>query len=229
MVKFEKQVAKNKISHFLKKSQLVIIIHCMDHNDFYKKLTESLITKKSSFLSETINNDSVSKIAELKKFIRKEGLSVKLVKNNYAKKALIESSAFLNKLYIDKSSDSRSHIFTKSASSKTNPLFSSLFQGNNVLIGFQKASSLAKIKDFIEDKRIDILGAIYENRVIDHNQIKSLASKCSDKLVYTNFVNVLKNPSFQLTKQLHSNLDFSNLLHLQCKLIYFFKILYSQK
>ena len=102
MVKFEKQVAKNKISRFLKTNQLVIIFHCLDHKDFYKKLTKSLVIKKSSILSlnDKIRNDSIFDIsvAEVKNFIAKEGLSIKHVKNNYAKKALMEHEAFQNKL-----------------------------------------------------------------------------------------------------------------------------------
>ena len=86
MVKFEKQVAKNKISRFLKTNQLVIIFHCIDHKDFYKKLTKSLVIKKSSILSfnDKIRNDSIFDIsvAEVKNCIAKEGLSIKHVKNN---------------------------------------------------------------------------------------------------------------------------------------------------
>ena len=112
------------------------------------------------------------------------------------------------------------------------PASTSLFQGNNLLIGFKNVKLLTaftSIKGVIDDENINILGGIYENTIVDHNQIKRLAQICADKRIYEIFINVLQSNSLNVIGQLTRPLDFDYLLHPHHKMIALFKLLASKK
>ena len=217
MVKFEKQVAKNKISQFLKTTPLVIFLHCIDQKDFYEKLAKALIANKplqnqllSSIEYSKAKKEGNLNIAEIKNCIALEGLVIKLVKNNYAKKALLENKALTDKNKISGNS---------------------LFKASHLLLAFKEINCLPKIKDFIEqDKNINILGAIYkQNNVIDYNQIKTLASISENKQIYANLITVLKTQILTPQMSLANALNFRYLLQHQYKILSLSQILYLKK
>lgn len=68
----------------------------------------------------------------------------------------------------------------------------SLFKGNRFIFTLKKISFLSYIKDFVEDENIHILGGIYENCVIDHNQVKRLVNTSENNSLYLHLNNSLK-------------------------------------
>ena len=239
MVKFENQVALNKITRFVETSLLVIFFHCPDRNYFQKKLNKLL------FLNDYTRNKKNNRPTS-------EDFTIKLVKNNYVKKALLDAKQNL-KLGLNNCSSSfkdtqastltRSNLiftntvqesskdfvninlhlpkakkidekhgaqndkvslgklhFTQKAGRVITPVMknkafehkNALFQGNRLILTLKKISLLNVIKDLIEDENIHILGGIYENCVIDHNQIKRLIDNSENNFLYLHLNNKLK-------------------------------------
>ena len=99
MVKLKKKVGKNKISCFFKSAPLILFFHGIDRKDFYKKFNTFLITERSGSLKrdrlsalQWQNLDVLKKrndsIPEIERVIAHQGLTVKSIKNSYAKKHL---------------------------------------------------------------------------------------------------------------------------------------------
>lgn len=228
MVKFEKRVAINKISHFLKTTPLVIFFHCVDSKDFCEKLI--LSHKNSSAISSikgnntlSFNNADIKECMEFKTpLLTLEGLNIRVVKNNYAKKAFFDKEIFHDSLpfkenfFSSKVSRSNKRLKKDALQDKRN--VHSFFQGSQILVAFQKVNYLPFLKDFIEDPKVNVIGAIYENNVIDRDRIKVLTSICNDKRVYIDLISTLRNPNLSLRNKLKEKIDFSFLLYFQSKL-----------
>ena len=230
MVKLKKRVAVNKISRFFKTTPLVIFFHCNNRSYFNEKV------KNSSFFSNaaqqdilkpsmkeqdcSVNINQVDRFS-IKNYITKEKLIIKLIKNSYAKKALFNNKRLTNKNNND----------SLTFDTKTNKMSSlSLFQGNNLLIGFKNLNflpSLVSLKDFIEDENIEILGGIYDNCVVDHNQIKRLAKISQDLETYKKLNSQLRNNSFNLINNIKGALDLTYLLNPHYRIIFLLKSLTS--
>lgn len=203
MVKFEKQVAKNKTSYLLKKKPLILFLHCIDKNTFFEKLKKKIIVNNAlqDLFSSNINlSKDCLNCAEIENRLAIEGLVVKCVKNNYAKIALMENKTLTN-----------------IASNK-------LFKAANLLLVFKDISLFTKIKQLIDEQHFDILAGIYEQKnVLDIKQIKRLASISQNKQVYVSSIMTLKNIKTTPYNQLSNILDFSYLLQNHYKLLYLIK------
>lgn len=146
------------------------------------------------------SKDSIN-IAEIENLLAVEGLMIKSVKNNYAKLALMENKALIN--------------------APNNPLF----RASNLLLAFKDISLLTKIKHFIEDKELNVLGAIYEhNNVLDTKQIKTLASLNQNKQIYVSLITTLKTINIRPYNQLSHALDFGYLLQNHYKILALSKV-----
>ena len=230
MVKLKKRVAVNKISHFFKTTPLVIFFHCNSRSYFNDKV------KSSPFFNDTTQQDILkSSVKEqscplnldqldptsINNCITKEKLIVKLIKNSYAKKALFDNKRLTNK-------NNKGSLTFDTKKNKMSSL--SLFQGNNLLIGFRNLRSLpslVSLKEFIEDENIEILGGIYDNCVVDHNQIKRLAKISQDLETYKRLNSQLRNNSFNLINNIKGALDLAYLLNPHYKIIFLLKSLAS--
>lgn len=244
MVKFKKQVDKQKISHFFKATPLILFFHCFDKNDFCKILRNhgaySKIIENSSFLNREDTLSDLTKIQESNTQI----LIIKSVKNNYAKKVSLALNNFIkpsfqenlsieNPSSVEASRENttslKKNTFTKSLSennsnlvqqhnnsktkkSKTGINMSSLFQGKTILISFHDIKNLALLKNFIQDKNVNLLAGIYQDNIIDNNQIKHLAQICQDKEIYITLLNLLNNSTNQILYNFSKDLNFSYLL-----------------
>lgn len=199
MVKFEKQVARNKTSCLLKNKSLILFLHCVDKKDFYEKLRKKLIANKALqklFLSNIELSKDCFNIAEIENTLAVQGLVVKSVKNSYARWALMENKAL------------------------TNIASSPLFKAGNLLLVFKDISLLSKLKPLIDDRDFDILGAIYEEKnVLDIKQIKFLASISQNMQAYVSLITALETIKTRPYKQLTTVLDFSYLLQNHYKLL----------
>lgn len=246
MVKFKKQVDKQKISHFLKATPLILFFHCFDKNDFCKVLKNheaySKIIENSSFLKWKDTLSDLTKIQES----NTQTLIIKSVKNNYAKKVLLALNTFIkpkptfqenqcieNPCFVEASRENttsleknsftknllenncnlvQQHNNSKTKKSKTGINVSSLFQGKNILISLHDIKNLALLKNFIQDKNVNLLAGIYQDNIIDNNQIKHLAQICQDKEIYITLLNLLNNSTNQILYNFSKDLNFSYLL-----------------
>lgn len=261
MVKLKKRVAINKISHFFKTTPLVIFFHCSNRNYFYEKIRKLIALHQPILLSEiiqphvlggeTMTNEQNIDFTSVKDSISEEDLIIKLVKNNYARKALLESKKLkkndtVSSIKNSSSDFANTSIFLKKENSngkdKGNDAFTankkdkisstSLFQCNNLLIGFKnikmvKASNL--MNELIDDENIHVLGGIYENSIIDHNQMKRLAQICGDTQIYRTLNNKLQNSTLTLITHLTKPFNLHFLLHPHYKVIALLKLLASNK
>lgn len=160
-------------------------------------------------------------------FNKQKDFTIKTLKNNYLKKVLLESPAFFRNtcvpcfhkapfeekkhenFFISTRDDTmRQHQnqneqYKNKTSLKQESLFqvknSSLFKGNRLVVAFKKVSFLSYLKPFIEDnENIYVLGGIYENTIIDHNQIKRLIENSNNNQVYSSLSRQLKEKALSL-------------------------------
>lgn len=193
MVKFENRVAQKKISHFIEDSPLVLFLNskCGDFDQegaksyFRKKLTKSLAESQKN--NRTINNtNSVGTSFANLRFARASSdqkehidlqskkLHIKSVKNRFVKRAL------LNRPLLCKNSSAFA-----------------LTQGSSLMITFQP-DTFFLLKDLKDNNKITILGAIYQNYSIDHNQVSNLIKIIESDKIYYNLKNSLESPLFSL-------------------------------
>lgn len=250
MVKFENQVALNKITRFVETTPLVIFLHCR-HRDYFQKKLNRLLS-----LNDYIGNKESSKPTL-------EDFTIRLVKNNYVKKALLRklslnnsssslkdskedtfiphdlifsdtvqksSNNFVNRdlpkaKKTNKDGDIKGDTFSHelrndkvllkevqgTPKAKVAPLVknkqfeneNALFQGNRLIFTLKKISLLSVIKDLVEEENMHILGGVYENRVIDHNQIKRLIDNSENNFLYLRLNNKLKENLLLLTYRIN--------------------------
>lgn len=280
MVKFKKRVTKHKISGFFKSAPLILFFHGIDRKDFYKTFNQFLITEKSSSLKTERESKALQckdlyflkkrsdSIPEIEKRIALQGLIVKSIKNNYAKKYLQQflvnerfqensilksentEKVFLNKIndpqitgkMSSNKEDRRNHssrdtlkelnpnLFSLKNESQENQLLTnSLFQGKILCLGFDNLSFLGEIQSFLEKKNHYVLGAFYDNNIIDQSTVNRLASICQNSTAYPLYLQLLKTCNNRLIGNLSNLLDFSYLLSPQTKLIALMKILHQHK
>lgn len=219
MIKFKKQVGKHKITHFLKATPLILFFNCVDNDDFYKILANSGILKNSDTLSGNTKKDS-----NIDEWIALQSLIIKSIKNNYAKKVVVEKTSLKKNDFMQSLSENQDNPVQQRNNSKSRKIkidinTLSIFQGKNILMGFRDIKSLALLKDFIENKNVNLLAGIYRDNIIDHNQIKHLARICQGKQVYMSLINLLNTCKNQKLYNLSKNLDFSYLLYSSNNLI----------
>lgn len=92
-------------------------------------------------------------------------------------------------------------------------LKNSLFKGNRLVIAFRNVSLLNRIKKIIEEENVYILGGIYENIIIDHNQVKRLIYNCDNNKPYFSLNTKLKERTVILLNRLKLHQKIVTVLH----------------
>ena len=160
-----------------------------------------------------IGSDSANKVEQSNNLACVEkNLTVVTVKNRYFRKALskLVTKAELNCRFSKKNVPVRE---STNALASTSPELTQLMQGNRLAILFQphQINRLASIKNILKLEttkdsqnlsnvskykqghfNVTVLGAIYKNKVIDHNQIKRLAGNSENNRLYLDLFSKLR-------------------------------------
>lgn len=233
MIKINKQVAKSKISSFLKINEIVLFFHCNNNVSLYKnddfiglnKIQNTCQTHKDcvtsingSYLYETFDTNTRQDNKTSKKPIYSNHNTFKCiyVKNRLAKKVFLEVNAF-SSLYFQKED--------LTLKKEKECLIASLFQGPTLLLGCSNINLLERgVEAFASHKGLFLLGAFYDNSIIDHSQIKRLIATSKNNQGYKKLIFSMKDPflhSFSLIRDL---LSMRSLLVQQKRFIFLLKM-----
>ena len=221
MVKFENRVAQTKINRFIEKNSLIIFLNSKSTYFCKEEIKNFFYNEATKYLQEAYNLFQINRKEEIN-FLYKT-LNVRSTKNKYIKKVGIDcitSGVNFKKLLFDNNvlpgvrhhqeknltrSDKRNNCkpsqpFKHHGNCTTN-IINPFGQGNNLIIILQP-STFFVLKAISKEKKISILGAIYKNCYIDHNQISDLSTIIENDKIYHNLNSFFNNNSFVLTSLL---------------------------
>ena len=241
MIKINKQVAKRKISSFLETHQVVLFFHCNNNISLYRN--EYLLDLNKGKVMYQANSDSAEKSeGSHNSFSKKRGsfynpTTVLRVydDNETYKKQILDPSPFnylmvnnrvakniLLDLRIAKSSHSRSD---DSFSKEDVCTMTSLFQGPTLLLGCSDIKFLERgMEIWSQHKGLLLLGALYENSIINNSQLKTVITHSNNNYGYIKLLSSMKSPFFRPFSLLRSSLSLRCLLAQQNKLICLLKM-----
>lgn len=233
MIKINKQVAKSKISYFLEMHQVVLFFHCNNNVSLYRNQYLLDFNKmKAACQTNSYYAAEAAEIERLRYNLSKKSISFnedstifRIQDNNemYQKQAFENLNPF--KCLMVKNRVAKNVFLNlrtiKSTYSKTNELFfkeevytaASLFQGPTLLLGCSHIKFLEEgIGLWSKHKGLILLGALYENSIIDKSQIKKLITYSNNNYGYKRLFSSMKSPflhSFALIRGLLSMRCFS--------------------
>lgn len=204
MIKINKQVAKNKISCFLERNQVILFFHCnnsvslnKNHKMFYLNKSqaacqthrERVKSLSGSFLNDlfTVDKNAKNNCERYKKqvFTNQNTLKSIMVKNRLAKKVFLDINT-------NKSLYSHNEGLNLK---KREWLIASLFQGPFLLLGCSNIKMLEKGIDLCTKyKELILLGAFYDKSIINHSQVKRLMALSNNNQGYVNLLYSMRNP-----------------------------------
>lgn len=222
MVKFENRVALMRLNHSIKTTSLIVFVELLatakQHKNKalaetikkYKKENKLKILKETRSLLKLLSlqiadfqsankngyplgrpetpdikkyfdcNQTKNKVRKaFKEKESQEDFVLKQIKNNYAKKILAEQSDLLLP---------KAQHFSYSNQSTF------LSQGNNLVL-FLNSNSLFLLENIEQNENISILGGIYKDRVLNHNQVSRLIKLSKNNQIYHNINFILKEKS----------------------------------
>jgi ribosomal protein L10 len=243
MIKINKQVAKSRISCFLETNEVVLFFHC--NNSVYLNKNDNLLGLNEVEITCEPRRESVTNISNVffkdpysidinasfyQKRLRGNEMSKRqvtynqntfqsmMVKNRLAKKAFLERN-------IEKLPSHNPFPKKGLASEKKSCLTSSLFNGPTLLLGCSSVRMLKKgVNACAKHKGFLLLGALYQNSIINHSQVKRLIANSNSDQGYIKLMASMRSPILRPTCLIRYLLSMRSLSVHQDRLICLFKV-----
>ncbi len=231
MIKINKQVAKSKISYFLEIHQIVLFFHCnnnvsLHRNQYLFELNKMKVTCQatSNYTAEAAEIERLQRnLLKRSTFFNNDSTVLRIQDNNetYQKQTFENQKPFK---YLMVKNRVAKNVFLnlrtiKSTYYKTKELFfnervcvaDSLFQGPTLLLGCSHIKFIEEgIGIWSKHNGLILLGAFYDNSIIDKPHLKKLITYSNNDYGYRKLFSSMKSPF------LHSFSLIRGLLNMRC-------------
>ena len=217
MIKINKQVAKNKITCFLERNQVILFFHCNNSvslNKDYRLLDLNLAqlayhargkgvtTLNGSSFTDLVTTDKNAKYYSetfyKQVFNNLNAFKSIMVKNRLAKKVFLEVNVYKSVYPQNEEVKPRRRLeYLEECLNlkERDRLITSLFQGPTLLLGCSDVKILEKgIDACAKNKELVLLGAFYESSIINNLQVKRLITFSNNSQGYVNLLFSMRDP-----------------------------------